>query len=276
MKSNLKAFPYPVLGNVDDFVDSEFQSTVELRKINKEGEDSVALDYSFLLSNPEIDDLIQSGAAKFAIDVECPDTLYRKVFSCDVRGTIEFLPGELFGKVTFYSLVVVTRSVDNFTAEDLNEEYRGVTFGLSTGDVIAYDDPQSRFIEFDKLRFESLVKVQTSEELAEDTYIFDMSGDVLVILMGTRFRRFWDQNREEKSMAPLLAMSVYKDCILAALDAIVRDYDDATQYKWARALMLKLNTLGKTLGPDADFNELNSNAQQLIAKIGIQRLVKNV
>lgn len=276
MKSNLKAFPYPVLGNADDFMDSEFQATVELRKITVEGDESVALDYSFLLSNPEIFDLIHSGLAKFAIDVECPDTLFRKAYECETRGSIEFSPGELYGKVTFYPMVVVAHQVDSFTAEDLNEEFKGAWFELSKGDVIAYDDPQSRFIEFDKLRFESLVKVQTSEDIHEDAYVFDMEGDVLVILMGTRFRRFWEQNREEKALAPFLAMAVYKDCILAALEMIVRNKDDASQYKWARALMLKLDTLGTRIGDEFDFNDLNLHAQQLVSKLGIQRLIKNV
>jgi len=276
VKSNTKAFPYPVLGNADDFVDSEFQSTVDLRKITVNHEDSVALDYSFLLSNPEILHLIDSGAAKYAIDVECPDTLFRKAFPCELRGSIEFSPGELYGKVTFYPIVVVTQQVDRFTAEDLNEEFKGVFFELNKGDVVAYDDPQSRFIEFDKLRFESLVKVQTSEDVPEDTYKFDIDGDVLIILMGTRFRRFWDQNREEKAFAPFMAMAVYKDCILVALETIVRDKEDASHRKWARALMLKLETLGISIGAVCDFNDLNVHAQHLVSKLGIQRLVKNV
>jgi len=71
-------------------------------------------------------------------------------------------------------------------------------------------------------------------------------------------------------------MSVYKDCILAALDYISNNQADADQYKWARALQVKLFSMGRKINADADFNDLNSHAQQLVSKLSIQRLLKNV
>jgi hypothetical protein len=95
-------------------------------------------------------------------------------------------------------------------------------------------------------------------------------------MMGKDFRRLWDYSREEKDKAPYLTMSVYKDCILAALDFIVKNQDESDNIKWARALKVKLSTLGRSIGEDSDFNDLNTLAQQLVSKIGIQRLLKNV
>lgn len=275
MRSSLKAYPYPVLGRADDFTESEFQSTIDLRKQTGPDGESVTVDYTFLLSNSEILGLINDGKAAYAIDVRCSDTLFRQVFFCEKSGAIQFSVGQLYGKVIFEPIIVLKNAVSDFSADDINPEYQGVLFNLATGDVIAADEPQSRFIEFDKLRFESLVKVQTSDEVPDETYRFDLSGDIVVIMMGTKFRNLWDICREERDKAPFLAMSVYKDCIHAALDYIIQNKDEADEHKWARALKLKLSNIGRRIHEDSDFNDLCVHAQQLVSKLGVQRLLKN-
>ena len=274
MQSNLKAFPYPVLGHEDDYVDSEFQSTVDTHTELVDGGEKVVLDYSFLISSPEIQLLIRQKKARFAIDVQCSETLFRQVYQCDARGSISFEIGQLYGKVSFSPIVVAVEPVMDFLAEDMNDEYRGAKFELRQGDVIAIDDPQVRYIEFDKLQFESLVKVQTSADIPEDTYRFDLSGDMIIILMGKKFRLVWDMYRDVKEKSPFLAMSVYKDCIHAALDYSL-NVEDSEGQKWARALRLKLQTIGRKINREADFNELGMHAQQLVSRHGVRRLLKN-
>jgi hypothetical protein len=277
MKSSLKAFPYPVLGRLDDFIGSAFQSIIDFNIEQSSDTDIVVIRYAFALSNDELSDLVQSGHASFALDVKCTDTLYREVITCKSQsGEIRFEEGELYGKVVFEPVIYIKKQVQNFTALDLNDEFKGENYKLSPGDIVAIDDPQVRFIEFNKLKFESLVRVQTSSDIPVDTYRFDLSDDILIIMMGKDFRRLWDYSREEKDKAPYLTMSVYKDCILAALDFIIKNQDESDNIKWARALKVKLSALGKSIGEDSDFNDLNTLAQQLVSKIGIQRLLKNV
>jgi hypothetical protein len=277
MKSNLRALPYPVLGRSDDFIDSDFQTTVDFDKKSTDGVEHVVMSYGFLMSNDSVRELLEKRLATYALDISCADTLFRKVVYCDsASGEVEFLPGELYGKVTVEPIVVVLKSVLNFSASDLNQEYQGMTFALSPGDTIAIDETISRFIEFDKLKFESLVRIQTATDIPAETYRFDLQSDVIVILMGKDFRRIWEVFREERDKAPFLAMSVYKDCILAALDYISNNQGDADQYKWARALQVKLFNLGRKINEGADFDDLNSHAQQLVSKLSVQRLLKNV
>jgi hypothetical protein len=277
MKSSLKAFPYPVLGRLDDFIGSAFQSIIDFNIEQSSDTDIVVIRYTFALSNDELSDLLQSGHASFALDVKCTDTLYREVITCESQsGEFKFEDGELYGKVVFEPIIYIKKHVPNFTALDLNDEFKGANYNLAPGDIVAIDDPQVRFIEFNKLKFESLVRVQTSSDIPVDTYRFDLSDDILIIMMGKDFRRLWDYGREEKDKAPYLTMSVYKDCIHAALDFIIKNQDESDNIKWARALKVKLSTLGKSIGEDSDFNDLNTLAQQLVSKIGIQRLLKNV
>jgi hypothetical protein len=119
------------------------------------------------------------------------------------------------------------------------------------------------------------VRVQTSTEIPEESYRFNLAEDMITILMGKKFRSLWEFYRSEPDKAPLLAMSVYKDCIQAALDYILKN-EDAEEFKWVRALKLKLETLGVHINEDSDFNDLCSYSQQLVAKHGVQRLFKYV
>lgn len=275
MKPILKAFPYPILGRGNDYLDSEFQSTIDTKKEKIENSEYVALEYQFLLSNSDIDDLIEKKKATYAIDVHCSDTLFRKVFHVGKGGCINFEPGQLYGKVTFTPLVIATNEITDFQSEDLNEEFGEEPFSLNPGDILAIDDPQIRYIEFDKLQFESLVRVETSLEIPEETYRFSLEQDMIIILMGKKFRDAWEFCREEPDKRPLLAMSVYKDCIHAALDYITRN-DDADGYKWVRALKLKLQTLNIDINQDSDFNDLCLRSQELVSKYGIKRLLRYV
>jgi hypothetical protein len=275
MKSIIKAFPYPILGRGDDYLDSEFQSTMDTRKDMVGADEHIFLDYSFLLSNEDIDKLLIAKKASYAIDVHCSDTLFRKVYSVGANGSIEFESGQLYGKVTFTPLVITTQHINDFQSDDLNEEFGEEPFSLQVGDIMAIDDPQIRYIEFDKLQFESLVRVETAPEIPDETYRFRLEEDMITILMGKKFRHVWDVCREEKDKAPMLAMSVYKDCIHAALEYIIKN-EDAEQHKWVRALKLKLDSLGKHIKEDSDFNELCTQSQQLVAKYGVQRLMRNV
>jgi hypothetical protein len=248
---------------------------MDTRKDMVGSDEHIFLDYSFLLSNEDIDKLVTAKKASYAIDVHCSDTLFRKVYSVGANGSIEFQSGQLYGKVTFTPLVIAVQNINDFQSDDLNEEFGEEPFSLQVGDIMAIDDPQIRYIEFDKLQFESLVRVETAPEIPDETYRFRLEEDMITILMGKKFRNVWEICRQERDKAPLLAMSVYKDCIHAALEYIIKN-EEAEQHKWARALKLKLDTLGKHIKEDSDFNELCTQSQQLVAKYGVQRLMRNV
>lgn len=275
MKSIIKAFPYPVLGRGDDYLNSEFQTTIDVRKDASPETNNIFLEYSFLLSSDSLTDLIAENKVSYAIDVACTDTLYRRVFLVGQSGAIEFRDGELYGKVLISPLIVAKTEIKNYFSEDLNEEFGDDPFAISPGDILAYDDPQVKYIEFNKLQFESLVRVETSLEIPEETYRFSLEEDMITIYMGKKFRHIWDVCREEKDKAPMLAMSVYKDCIQAALDFMIHN-EDSESLKWVRALRLKLNSLGKVISPESDFNDLCIHAQQLVSKYGVQRMLRNV
>lgn len=277
MFSNLKALPYPVLGRSDDFIDSDFQTAITTEVIRDETGERVQISYNFMCSNEEITELIEAGKASYSLDIRCVDTLYRMVhFLNEDTGVINFDVGDLYGKVVIEPCVVIKVKVKNFFAKDLHPEFDGTTYELEVGDQIAVDAPAVRFIEFDRLRFESLVKIELSEDVDTNTYQVDLSGDQIIIYMGEKMRTVWDINWQDKEKAPFLALSVYKDVVLAALEVLSNNEEESDERKWGRALKQKIVSAGIRIPQDADFHELNPIAQRLVSRHGVQRILKNV
>jgi hypothetical protein len=67
-------------------------------------------------------------------------------------------------------------------------------------------------------------------------------------------------------------MSIYKDCMVAALDELTRGREEA-ESAWARGLEDKLEEKGLTLPQQASFDELNKIAQNLMEDLGIKRAI---
>jgi hypothetical protein len=276
MKLHNKAFPYPVLRpDTEDYLDSAFQAIIEPRVIERDTVQSVSVEYSFMLSNKSIHEAINSGTASFALEINCKDTLYRNVYMLDTQGEIEFPNNELYGRVEFTPFIIATEIIDNFHPEDINPEFGDTNFLLNPGDVIAYHQLEVAYIEFAKLKFESLIRVQTSPELAPYEYSIALESELVTILMGEKFRLVWDEASYDADKRPYLAMSVYKDCVLAALDFISKS-DETDEYRWVRALKSKLSTLNISIHSDPELDEINKVAQELVSGLGIRRIVENV
>jgi hypothetical protein len=275
MKAIEKALPYPVLGRGDDFTDSQFQSTLDASIIADESVGKLKLEYQFQLSSPEVADLLQQGAATFALDVQCSDTLYRRVFQCREAGTIEFASGELHGRVEILPCVVALRRIEGFRASDINPEFGEAELTFDSGDVFAIDDSQVKYVEFNRLKIESLVKVKRSEDIPECEYRIHLDGDHIFILMGAGCKRVWDFYRQDKQLAPFLAMSIYKDCLHAAIQELCES-DEALSWRWGRALSERLNALEIRLPQQPTFDSVSAVAQSLVAAIGVGRLLRHV
>ena len=276
MKLNSQAYPYPVLtseeGAAADYRDSAFQCSLDIVGSIDEHQ-KFKLEYSFLLSNDEITALIENDEASFALEISCTETLKREMKFLQQYGEFEVDASELYGKVDFTPVVVVRKQGLEFTSVDLNEEFAGAKFTLNTGDIIAIDDVWSKYIEFNSLAFDTLVRVETDDGLEPLQYRIEPSPSFVTIWMGKELRELWNEIRASKKHKPALMMSIYKDVIYMALEDLVED-NDADSQLWARSLRSKLAELDITLPEESDFNSINMIAQRLVNDGGVKKLAQ--
>ena len=65
-------------------------------------------------------------------------------------------------------------------------------------------------------------------------------------------------------------MSIYKDCIVAALETLVEQKD--TELSWAKSLVRMLEKKNIELPEKANFSDLNLLAQKVLQEKGVKRI----
>lgn len=274
MRFNNIAFPYPILDasdrSRDDYVDGAYQVSIEQSDISDEG--YVVFTFNHLCSVEEIVDLIENNSVKFGVLLVASDTLRRQMFlSNDAKQEISIKINELHGRIEMIPQIVATEHIEGFSSVDLNEEYSDIAFDINPGDVLATDQPIIRFFEFNRLSFETLISVRTSDAIDPFSYQIILDSVYIYIDMGIKLRELWDELRNDVNKRPFLAMSIYKDCFLCALQEM-HDDEDAMEKRWARALSKKLEEFDISLNDNPIFNDMNIVAQKLLEAESVQKL----
>jgi len=277
MKFNDLAFPYPILDASDplrdDYIDGAYQVSVQQSDIGDDG--CVTFTFSHLCSVVELTQLVERGEASYSVLLVCSDVLRRQAYlSLSAQQKIKLPVSDLHGRIEMIPQIIAAKNVPGYSSEDLNEEYSDVAFDLKPGDVLATDQPIVRFFEFNRLSFETLIKVRTVDELDSLSYHITLDDNYIYIDMGKKLRVLWDELRSEIDKRPFLAMSIYKDCFLHALQELSTD-EDVMDKRWARALSQRLEENGMTYNKNSTLNELNVLAQKFLESESVSKLYQS-
>ncbi len=273
MKFDTQSFPYPVLTPIDqgdDYIDGSFECVLGFpENVNDDG--TFSLSYINMLSVVEIQELIDRGSANFVIEINCAETLFRKAFLLGPRGEIDLNAYDFHGGVSFTPMIVVADRLEEYTSVDLNPEYETQYFQLMPGDLLAIDNSVAKNVDFIKLSFETLVRIRTDHTLDPNTYSIETTPNFIYIAMGEKLREQWTLLSKNRKSEPIFAMTIFKDCLVLAIQELVLN-EDALQYKWANALVKKLNERELSVPKQFDFNEVNILVQSLIGHLGLAKL----
>lgn len=166
MKIDKKAaFPYPILGFGDDIL-SEKPTFATVPSLSKE-KDSFVIVFDIFLDNEDIESLISKDYADYVCEVDCTGTYFRRCFTSKQKSFVIRIPeSDLKGVINFTCTVVVKRTVDRYVNCRFNEDYKGFSFRLTPGDLLAYIGEFSYDAE---IRYDRLHSVDSIMEISEDT-----------------------------------------------------------------------------------------------------------
>ncbi|MDB2602827.1 hypothetical protein N9Z60_04900 [Gammaproteobacteria bacterium] len=265
------ALPYPVLGRGDDYLDVDFQVALQTKDLIVDRECEIELPYAFDLSDESIDSLIRAGSAKFGFEISCSSTSTRYVELADSEGVLKINPRKFFRQVTLRPRVFVVESIKGFRSPNFNPEFRDSVFDFEAGDFLAAVDDENINIDFQYLKFEDAAIVKRSTELDPWVYNFGLGGDAIIIGMGIKYHEFWTLAKENREISPFLISSVYKDCLVAALEQIC-DGTAEESLSWVKGLHDMLESNNIKLPNSPSFLDLNKIAQDLIKSDGIKKV----
>lgn len=134
-----RKFVYPVLNEEkDDYKESLFNVDFEN---SMDGINSLKLTFDIAITCPELEQMILNGQAEYVIHLECSTTAYREILKTVSKHVEHVIPiGRINGSLDVVAFVILKKEVSNFTCKDWVDDYSGISFSLSRGSILAYQN----------------------------------------------------------------------------------------------------------------------------------------
>lgn len=152
MNISNRLFAYPVLSNEkEDYTSALFN--VEYTHW-MQGTNNLALRFDISLDCSALERLILSGQAEYVIHLECSTTAYREVLTSFSKQINHIIPlGRLNGTFEAVACIIAKKDISAFTSTEWVDDFRGMSFSLAEGTILAYQNLQSLYLTKDKQEF---------------------------------------------------------------------------------------------------------------------------
>lgn len=256
-----KAYPYPVLRPYsDDFMDVEFQSTVDLALGKDKGILMAKID--FALSCKEIEREIENQKAAYIMVFACRNTYFRKTFvSFSNTLELELELRHLRDEVTAEPYIVALQNINLFKSPDINPEFGQGPFSYKPGQLLAQDEPQSFYIDrevfkpitsvFDLVKKDNLIGAEWSVNFDNDHVQIEVSPDM---------KEKIDSARNVTANRAILVNSIYFGAVMQAIQNLKENSSDFEEYRWAEVVYRKAHNMGI----DIKHHEAYNSAQRFM------------
>ncbi len=237
-----KAFPFPVLRPYsDDFVDKEFQTTVDFACDG----DSVTFAISYALSSRDILQLIQNQSARFISVISCRDTYFSVAIKSFEPHAEEVFSSNLFrGEVEVRSYIHIERDLE-FVSTELHKEFGGNPIHYKKNDIIAQDE--TAVLYFDRELFKSMTSVfdlVKNDSLSDGAWELKFDQDHVQIQVAPDMKMRIDEARNSNSNKAILINSLYFAAAMQAIEKIKLDDGSYDDYRWATVIRQRAHNLG--------------------------------
>ena len=253
-----KTFPHPVLSqHADDYPKRRFQPTLNF---SLDG-DTPMLSATFQLNEERINALIENKQAAYVVEILCPATYVRRVFSTNDNNAVYALGSrELHRQVEVNAFVVCTERVGGFSSPNFNEEFGNAAFNLEAGDVLAAAPPEYYWWDTSfRTPLYSVMEIVADREVPRGKIVVDTSGEKIQIRMCEADKQRFTVMRKSKDLKRY-AMFVYFSALAEVLRRIMSG-EENNDTKWYRAVEYKLRAIGKEVNDGIDPFEV---AQELL------------
>ena len=243
MKVNAKSYPHPVLGNEDDLAGS---FDVDFRY--QLGRKEIALQPSFSIKSPAIDELIRKNKASYFIEVECRSTFFRTCFATQKPMERFSIPAaRVRERVTVGFFVCADEDINGYRPSDCHPDYEGTAFDVEKGDVLAAGGFSSFIAEkdFDPLRppVSSFMAIREGRH-HEGPMEVDYDEEKITIELSKTDWREYAGIRNQKHAEGVLHAAIVLPVLVSAVQHVQSGNADYEGKNWFGRLQTILETKG--------------------------------
>lgn len=259
MEIKNRLFPYPVLcGDTDDYnAGTEF--SLELN--NSETTHELIINIDYMVKCRAIETLVRLGQAAFVLHIECSSTSYRIALKSDVPHVDCRIPkSRVSGEISLVAMIVAKTDIENYSSEDLNEDYSEELVSFKKASILAYQNLPPIYVSKkteELARNESFVTIikQTSLDPEEiRPLVFNLHSDKIQVMADQKTYDAFIRYQQTRTIA--MAMIV-----LPALTFMVTEVRDDPEsyerYKWFQQIDKFYRRLGRSFVADILQNDDN-------------------
>lgn len=231
MKAMLKTYAHPVLGNGDDF-SSIFD--VSFDYATSEDRSEWIIGHKVAMSNPYIQHLIETGAAAYHLEVECPATFFRQAFNTAEQIAQFTLPAtRLRGRVELESYIVALDALPDYCPAEMHEDYGDRAFNIKAGDILGVGGTWSfpAELDFDPLKASanSFIKIEKGPHKKGHIEAQHGSSEIIIRLPQDDYDKF-QEVANEKLFEDILHATIVFPVLVEAVQIAQKprgvDYND--------------------------------------------------
>jgi hypothetical protein len=280
------SYPYPVLSDVTgDYVESSSFSCEIQCELDPSNPEFLVIGLNWTLVDSDLRRYLESESVSLSVRVRCPATFFQKIIlvplgELEEGSVVRLQANNLDDVVHVEPRIMVNKEIEEFSSSGMDGIYAGAKFQLSKSDFVAEDHAYTFTISNDNIRLSKTIAVARDERLRGYEYKCNVGIDsnVIQIALGPKIYEAWAIKKKMNEDRHYFAMSIYKDCLVAALYILQDDID--VECAWAKALKRKLDATDslddwETTLTNGDFNDINRMAQELFTETGAKALVRN-
>ena len=228
------SFPYPVLAPwSDDITGASISTEIKFREDKEATQVSIHCEAKII--HPEINALIEKGAATFGCYIRCIETGLRRLQPFGYpNGVHHFAPGAMLGNVHIRPMVWTVTPTPAYSPPGLHPEF-GTSIDLGAGAILALDDEQVIEVTRPPLpTVESIFEIKSSEGVAEGEFQVDLESNRIAIRMAPNTYDLVQKLRQTDDMTRLVNMnSLYVPVVMQVLSELAESgFAPYESYRW--------------------------------------------
>jgi hypothetical protein len=210
MELKNRIFPYPIYNSIDkenDYSSKPFEVSISMEKDIKNG--LLKLSISWMVYEKALENEIFEGRVAFALHIECPSTtfyLLKKTTEKDF--SLEIKLNDLNQSVQVVSMLIATKTVQNFSSPNLEGLFKNQTFYFEEGNILGIGDSYKINIKKDEdkvKQIKSLFEINFhSEDNKRISYSIATDSNKIHIFIPRKDYEFYESASQNPSLKSTL------------------------------------------------------------------------
>ena len=254
-----RLFTYPVLAeDRDDYKACKFFAKAEAHS-SADAAGNLVFEVNLSTDCAELNRLIAVGDAEYLLHVECPTTIYREIFTHAVGNFTCKIPlSRVKDKLYLAAFIVLRRAVKDFSCEDWNDDFDGLSFDLQRGSILAYKNFETLTLVEDPNLFKNVGSIFSIYRKIDDApFEFNLTPQKIKIGLNSKDYALYRRYYENPMLQPILNALI----ILPALVAVFEEFKHDAQEHESDAWFAALKAVYKR--QKVDFNQLLAEEDSL-------------